>query len=114
MKPLRVNNKYQLDVRLGGGSYGEVYQGKYKSKDLIMRELIDTAGHDLQSGQEVALKLEYTQIDPSHLENEVEIYKELSGRLSTTIESTYASLRTMGTLGKAPFFWWSHMLALYL
>ena len=79
MKPLRVNNKYQLDLRLGGGSYGEVYQGKYRSKDLVMRELTGTAGHDLQTGQEVALKLEYTQIDPSYLENEVEIYKELSG-----------------------------------
>jgi hypothetical protein len=37
MKPLRVNNKYQLDLLLGGGSYGEVYQGKYRSNDLVAR-----------------------------------------------------------------------------
>lgn len=28
MKPLIVRDKYQLDVPLGSGSYGEVYQGK--------------------------------------------------------------------------------------
>jgi hypothetical protein len=27
MKPLIVQGKYQLDLRLGSGSYGEVYQG---------------------------------------------------------------------------------------
>lgn len=62
MKPILVQNKYQVDLRLGGGSYGEVYQG-----------------HDLQTGEEVALKLEHTRVSPSQLENEVEIYKDLSG-----------------------------------
>jgi casein kinase 1/casein kinase I family protein HRR25 len=38
MKPLLVQNKYQLDLRLGAGSYGEVYQGKTKSMDIIARE----------------------------------------------------------------------------
>jgi len=33
----------------------------------------------LETGQEVALKLEYNQVDPSQLENEVEIYKQLGG-----------------------------------
>jgi serine/threonine protein kinase len=36
-------------------------------------------GHDLKTGQEVALKLEYVEVHPSHLENEVEIYKILHG-----------------------------------
>ncbi|KAF1962347.1 kinase-like protein [Byssothecium circinans] len=62
MKPLLVQKKYQIDLRLGAGSYGEVYQG-----------------HNLQNGQEVALKLEHYQIRPSHLENEVEIYNKLAG-----------------------------------
>ncbi|KAH8726656.1 casein kinase 1 epsilon [Phaeosphaeriaceae sp. PMI808] len=62
MKPLIVRDKYQLDRRLGGGSYGEVY-----------------LGHHLESGEEVALKLEYNQVNPSQLENEVDIYKQLSG-----------------------------------
>ncbi|KAI9685249.1 MAG: hypothetical protein M1822_004622 [Bathelium mastoideum] len=38
-----------------------------------------TTGHDLKSGREVALKLEHTRVDPSSLENEIEIYKTLSG-----------------------------------
>jgi len=62
MKPIHVQNKYRIDHRLGRGSFGEVYQA-----------------HDLETGEEVALKLEYTGIDPSHLENEVEIYGALAG-----------------------------------
>ncbi len=37
------------------------------------------AGHHLESGEEVALKLEYNQVNPSQLKNEVDIYKQLSG-----------------------------------
>jgi len=35
---LRVNNKYQLDLRLGSGSFGEVYQGEERSKDLVTND----------------------------------------------------------------------------
>ncbi|KAN0077874.1 Protein kinase-like domain containing protein [Elaphomyces granulatus] len=62
MKPLRIQNKYQLDLRLGGGSFGEVYQG-----------------HDLETGEEVALKLELGGRFNSPLCNEIEVYKALSG-----------------------------------
>lgn len=47
MKPLIVRDKYQLDLRLSGGLYGEVYQG-----------------HHIETGEEVALKLEYNQVSP--------------------------------------------------
>ncbi len=43
------------------------------------KRLTRTAGHDLQTGQEVALKLEHVRIDRSYLENEIEIYEELAG-----------------------------------
>jgi len=62
MKPLRGNDKYQLVLRLGSGSFGQVYQA-----------------YDLQTAEEVALKLEYQRINPSHLENEVEVYDALAG-----------------------------------
>ena len=76
MKPLIVRGKYQLDLRLGGGSYGEVYEGKRYPTTLLARRLIHL-GHHLETGEEVALKLEYNQVSPSQLENEVKIYKEL-------------------------------------
>ncbi|KAF2228942.1 kinase-like protein [Viridothelium virens] len=63
IKVLRIQGKYLLDRRLGGGSYGDVYE----------------VGHDLKSGREVALKIEHQRVDPSSLENEIEIYKTLSG-----------------------------------
>ncbi|KAF1993985.1 kinase-like protein [Amniculicola lignicola CBS 123094] len=59
---IRIKEKYQLERRLGAGSFGEVYQGR-----------------DLQTGQEVALKLEHVNIDRSLLENENDIYEKLSG-----------------------------------
>ncbi|KAK3044022.1 hypothetical protein LTS18_002383, partial [Coniosporium uncinatum] len=59
---LRINKRYRLQLRLGGGSYGEVYQAL-----------------DIQTGHEVALKLEHIKIDPSVLEQEYQIYEELAG-----------------------------------
>jgi serine/threonine protein kinase len=41
--------------------------------------LTSNAAHDLQTGDEVALKLEYNQIHPFHLENEIEVYEALAG-----------------------------------
>ncbi|KAF2839918.1 kinase-like protein [Patellaria atrata CBS 101060] len=62
MKPLIVRDKYQLDLRLGYGSYGEVYEGE---------------SYYIETGKAVALKLEYNQVNPSQLKNEVEIYRKL-------------------------------------
>ena len=64
---------------MGGGSFGEVYQGKGSSNDTHDGILIRVLGRHLQTGKEVALKLERVDISPSLLENEVEIYEKLSG-----------------------------------
>jgi serine/threonine protein kinase len=45
---------------------------------ILVRRLIH-AGLHLETGEAVALKLEYHEVDPSQLENEVGIYKELCG-----------------------------------
>ncbi|KAL5114276.1 hypothetical protein ACEQ8H_007845 [Pleosporales sp. CAS-2024a] len=60
MKPIVAQGKYQLDHRLGRGSYGEVYQG-----------------HHVETQEEVALKLEHDRVRPSQVQNEVDIYKQL-------------------------------------
>ncbi|KAL9077323.1 MAG: hypothetical protein Q9157_003390 [Trypethelium eluteriae] len=75
---LRIQGKYLLDRRLGGGSYGDVYEGGY-CYIVNMFGADRTVGHDLKSGREVALKIEHQRVDPSSLENEIEIYKTLSG-----------------------------------
>ncbi|KAF2012102.1 CK1/CK1/CK1-D protein kinase [Aaosphaeria arxii CBS 175.79] len=62
MKPLIVQGKYQLRRRLGVGAFGEVYEG-----------------HDLETNDLVALKLEDDRAFRSHLRNEIEIYKALAG-----------------------------------
>ncbi|OCK78088.1 kinase-like protein [Lepidopterella palustris CBS 459.81] len=59
---LCVDNRYRLERRLGGGGFGVVYEGLC-----------------LETGKEVALKLEHVRIDPSILKNEIRIYEELAG-----------------------------------
>ncbi|KAL8813444.1 MAG: hypothetical protein Q9223_000230 [Gallowayella weberi] len=59
---LRIADKYRLQRRIGGGGYGAVY-----------------IGTSIQTGEEVAIKLEHVTIDPSFLEDEVVAYKELAG-----------------------------------
>ncbi|MCJ1479816.1 serine/threonine protein kinase [Lambiella insularis] len=59
---LRINGRYCLIRRLGGGSFGSIYQAT-----------------DSETGDEVAVKLEYQEIEPSLLRDEVDIYKSLSG-----------------------------------
>jgi len=59
---LRIAGKYQLQRRIGGGSFGAVY-----------------IGINIDTGDDVAIKLEHVSIDPSLLEGEVEIYRSLSG-----------------------------------
>ncbi|KAI9675002.1 MAG: serine/threonine protein kinase [Caeruleum heppii] len=58
----RIQGLYFLQLRLGGGGFGQVYQARH-----------------LQTGQEVALKLESHQIEDSLLQNEINIYEELAG-----------------------------------
>lgn len=59
---LRIAGKYQLQRRIGDGSFGAVY-----------------IGINLDTGEEVAIKLEHVSIDPSLLRGEVDNYRSLAG-----------------------------------
>ncbi|KAL8773208.1 MAG: hypothetical protein Q9209_001884 [Squamulea sp. 1 TL-2023] len=59
---LRIADKYRLQRRIGGGSFGAVY--------------IATC---IKTGEEVAIKLEYVSIYPSLLEGEFDTYRSLAG-----------------------------------
>ncbi|MCJ1461607.1 serine/threonine protein kinase [Pseudocyphellaria aurata] len=59
---LRIEGKYRLQRRIGGGGFGAVY--------------IATS---VETGEEVAIKLEHVKIDPSLLSYEEEYYKQLAG-----------------------------------
>lgn len=59
---LRIAGKYRLQSRIGGGSFGDVY-----------------IATDVDSGDEVAIKLEHISVDPSLLEREADVYRSLSG-----------------------------------
>ncbi|KAL9013284.1 MAG: hypothetical protein Q9173_002013 [Seirophora scorigena] len=60
---IRIAGRYQLRERLGVGTFGQVY-----------------LGCDVNTGNEVAIKLEHYRIAPSRLDQEVEIYECLRGR----------------------------------
>ena len=59
---LRVGNKYRLRHKIGSGSFGDIYLGT-----------------DIQSGDEVAIKLESTKGRHPQLLYESKLYKILAG-----------------------------------
>ncbi|KAL9116097.1 MAG: hypothetical protein Q9227_000466 [Pyrenula ochraceoflavens] len=59
---IRVHDRYRLQHRIGKGGFGDVYWAI-----------------DVNTGEEVAIKLEHQSIDPSILRQEAEIYKSLAG-----------------------------------
>ncbi|KPM35094.1 Casein kinase I isoform delta [Neonectria ditissima] len=62
MKDIIIDEKYRVDGKIGEGGFGLVY-----------------AGTDIQSNEEVAIKLMHVTDDLDILENEAKTYKALSG-----------------------------------
>ncbi|KAB5536100.1 casein kinase I isoform delta [Coniochaeta sp. 2T2.1] len=62
MKDIVIADRYRVDRKIGAGGFGLVYSGT-----------------DLQSGEEVAIKLTYVRDDPEALRGEKETYEALSG-----------------------------------
>ncbi|KAB5572200.1 casein kinase I isoform delta [Coniochaeta sp. 2T2.1] len=62
MKDILIADRYRVDRKIGAGGFGLVYSGT-----------------DLQSGEEVAIKLTYVRHDPEPLRGEKETYEALSG-----------------------------------
>ncbi|KAJ9161136.1 Casein kinase I isoform delta [Coniochaeta hoffmannii] len=62
MKDILIADRYRVDRKIGAGGFGLVYSGT-----------------DLQSGEEVAIKLTYVRDDPEALRGEKETYKALAG-----------------------------------
>lgn len=62
MKDIIINNKYRIDKKIGEGGFGLVYSGT-----------------DMQTGEDVAIKLKHIRRGHEELRNKVNIYKTLSG-----------------------------------
>ncbi|ROV90135.1 hypothetical protein VPNG_09805 [Cytospora leucostoma] len=62
MKDIIVNQRYRIDRKIGEGGFGLVYSGA-----------------DIQSEEELAIKLEHIRDGQKALVNEVDVYKALSG-----------------------------------
>ncbi len=76
---LRIAGKYRLQRRIGGGSFGAVYIGNRCGWSRWLLEAHHTQGTNIDTGEDVAIKLEHVSIDPSLLEGEVDTYRSLSG-----------------------------------
>ncbi|GAB1317123.1 hypothetical protein MFIFM68171_07333 [Madurella fahalii] len=62
MKDVLIADRYRIDRKIGAGGFGLVYSGT-----------------DLESGEEVAIKLIYVRDNPDVLRSEKDIYEALSG-----------------------------------
>lgn len=77
---LRITGKYRLQSRIGGGSFGDVYIGKNRCVwSQLLLETYGAKATDVDSGDEVAIKLEHISVHPSLLEREADVYRSLSG-----------------------------------
>lgn len=82
LQDLRIAGRYQLQRRIGGGAFGSVYIGnatlRYWKRALVYRANLSVATN-IETGEEVALKLEHIDTYPSFLELEVEYLQLLAG-----------------------------------
>ncbi|KAL9126369.1 MAG: hypothetical protein Q9217_004571 [Psora testacea] len=76
---LRVDGKYRLQRRIGGGAFGAVYIGNRCRLPVLHHKTYYAPATNLDNGEDVAIKLEHVSIAPSLLEGEVEVYRSLAG-----------------------------------
>ncbi|KAK5442638.1 hypothetical protein LTS15_010956 [Exophiala xenobiotica] len=78
---IAIGGKYHLVRKLGSGSFGNVYLGMVTSPSpMPQNEISRLVGHEAESGEEVAMKLEHHSVSPSLLDEEARIYQSLAGK----------------------------------
>jgi casein kinase I family protein HRR25 len=75
---LRVGNKYRIGRKIGSGSFGDIYLGM-ETFTHIWQVLMYSAGTNIISGEEIAIKLESVKAKHPQLEYEARVYKSLAG-----------------------------------
>lgn len=90
---LRVGNKYRLGRKIGSGSFGDIYLGKYipwcsafevvhnchQNKGRPCCNPVFPSGTNICTGQEVAIKLECIKTRHPQLHIESKFYKMMQG-----------------------------------
>jgi serine/threonine protein kinase len=86
---IRIAGRYRLGRKIGGGSFGDIYLGNNLLWDstldtaaevqLTVRNLHCPTGTNIQSGEEVAIKLESVRTKHPQLLYESKLYKILQG-----------------------------------
>ena len=82
---IRIANKYRLGRKIGGGSFGDIYLGENvtvkKSDECIWTYKIDSfiLAINVQTGEEVAIKLEHMNAKHPQLHIECKFYKIMQG-----------------------------------
>lgn len=82
---IRIANKYRLGRKIGGGSFGDIYLGESftekKSDEKLFVIKIDSfvLAINVQTGEEVAIKLEHMNAKHPQLHIECKFYKIMQG-----------------------------------
>ena len=81
VRDIRIGERYQLLRKLGSGSFGKVYTGMPREHRLLLKHTLTLPlGRDIETGEEVAVKLEHYDVGQSLLDEEVVIYQTLAGK----------------------------------
>jgi casein kinase I family protein HRR25 len=80
LQDIRIKNKYRVERRIRGGGFGVVYSGIWALPSKATKS--DCAkGTDLDTGEEIAIKLEHSGDSIPILDHEASVYKALSSRV---------------------------------
>jgi casein kinase 1 delta/casein kinase I family protein HRR25 len=77
LQDILIADRYRIDRKIGEGGFGLVYSGRALSLTALFPA--NWVGTDLQSGEEVAIKLTYVRDNPEVLRGEKDTYEALSG-----------------------------------
>ncbi|KAH8759516.1 casein kinase I isoform delta [Diaporthe sp. PMI_573] len=78
MADIIINEKYRADRKIGEGGFGFVYAGTF-FRSHSAKSRLTRLGTDIQSNEEVAMKLMHVRDDSDIVESEAKTYNALSG-----------------------------------
>ena len=90
LQDIRIKNKYRVERKIGGGGFGVVYSGTWVLPSRATKTDC-VKGTDLDTSEEIAIKLEHSGDRMPILDHEARVYKALLGGIGIPRVRWYGS-----------------------